>query len=166
MFLCRRQFYSDLRRLKKNGGQWIFGGASNFSNLLAPWASGSRSLMLRAAINNACTCRLCGERQPTKFHLLSCRTSSLASYIVITPVNAGYFLGIIRYGPMGPCHWNLMGPFCNEWVNFFSIVNAYMMQQNNSRSTLVLIVPLLIKYIFYISNWNKPHFILPKICII
>ena len=48
MFLCRRRFYSDLRRLKKNGGQWIFGGASNFSNLLAPWASGSRSLMLRA----------------------------------------------------------------------------------------------------------------------
>ena len=31
----------------------------------------------------------------------------------------GYFLGIIRYGPMGPCHWNLMGPFCKEWVNFF-----------------------------------------------
>ena len=29
----------------------------------------------------------------------------------------------------------------------FSIVNAYMMQENNSRNTLVLIVPLLIKYI-------------------
>ena len=40
--------YSDLRRFKKIGGQWIFGGASNFSNLLAPWASGSRSLMLSA----------------------------------------------------------------------------------------------------------------------
>ena len=25
-------------------------------------------------INNTCTCRLCGERQPVKFHLLSCRT--------------------------------------------------------------------------------------------
>ena len=37
------------RRSGKNGGQWIFLGASNFSNLLAPWASGSRSLMLRAA---------------------------------------------------------------------------------------------------------------------
>ena len=34
---------------EKIGGQWIFGGASDFSNLLAPWASGSRSLMLRAA---------------------------------------------------------------------------------------------------------------------
>ena len=29
-------------------------------------------------INNACTCRLCGERQPTKSNLLSCRTSTLA----------------------------------------------------------------------------------------
>ena len=52
--------------------------------------------------------------------------------------DAGYFLGIIRYGPMGPCQWNLMGPFCNEWVNFFPIictfVNVFMMQQNNSRS--------------------------------
>ncbi len=44
--------YSDLRRLKKIGGQWIFGGASDFSNLLAPWASGSRSLMLRAEIGD------------------------------------------------------------------------------------------------------------------
>ena len=34
--------------MKKIGGQWIFGGASDFSNVLAPWASGSRSLMLRA----------------------------------------------------------------------------------------------------------------------
>ena len=34
--------------MKKIGGQWIFGGASDFSNLLAPWASDSRSLMLRA----------------------------------------------------------------------------------------------------------------------
>ena len=42
--------YSDLHRLKKIGGQWIFGGASNFSNLLAPWASGSRSLILRTGI--------------------------------------------------------------------------------------------------------------------
>ena len=42
--------YSDLRRFKKIGGQWIFGGFSNFSNLLAPWASGSISLMLRAVI--------------------------------------------------------------------------------------------------------------------
>ena len=48
MFLCRRRFYSDLRHLKKIGGQWVFGGASDFSNLLAPWASDSRSLMLRA----------------------------------------------------------------------------------------------------------------------
>ena len=38
-------------------------------------------------INNACTCRLCGERQPTKSHLLSCRTSTLARHIVITPLN-------------------------------------------------------------------------------
>ena len=28
----------------------FFGGASDFSNLLAPWASGSRSLMLRAGL--------------------------------------------------------------------------------------------------------------------
>ena len=38
-----------LASFEKIGGQWIFGGASNFSNLLAPWASGSRSLMLRPA---------------------------------------------------------------------------------------------------------------------
>ena len=38
-----------LTSFEKIGGQWIFGGASDFSNLLAPWASGSRSLMLRAA---------------------------------------------------------------------------------------------------------------------
>ena len=37
-----------LTSFEKIGGQWIFGGASDFSNLLAPWASGSRSLMLRA----------------------------------------------------------------------------------------------------------------------
>ena len=35
---------------EKIGGQWILGGGgSNFSNLLAPWASGSRSLMLKVA---------------------------------------------------------------------------------------------------------------------
>ena len=39
-----------LTSFEKIGGQWIFGGASNFSNLLAPWPSGSRSLMLRAVI--------------------------------------------------------------------------------------------------------------------
>ena len=39
-----------LTSFEKIGGQWIFGGASDFSNLLAPWASGSRSLMLRADI--------------------------------------------------------------------------------------------------------------------
>ena len=38
-----------LTSFEKIGGQWIFGGASDFSNLLAPWASDSRSLMLRAA---------------------------------------------------------------------------------------------------------------------
>ena len=38
-----------LTSFEKIGGQLIFWGASNFSNLLAPWASGSRSLMLRAA---------------------------------------------------------------------------------------------------------------------
>ena len=48
MFLCRRRFYSTFASFEKNGGQWILGGGSNFSNLLAPWASGSRSLMLRA----------------------------------------------------------------------------------------------------------------------
>ena len=38
-----------LTSFEKIGGQWIFGGASNFSNLLAPWASGgSRNVMLRA----------------------------------------------------------------------------------------------------------------------
>ena len=39
-----------LTSFDKIGGQWIFGGASDFSNLLAPWASGSRSLMLRAEL--------------------------------------------------------------------------------------------------------------------
>ena len=38
-----------LTSFEKIGGQRIWGGGgSNFSNLLAPWASGSRSLMLRA----------------------------------------------------------------------------------------------------------------------
>ena len=41
-----------LTSFEKIGGQWIFGGASDFSNLLAPWASGSRSLMLRAEVYN------------------------------------------------------------------------------------------------------------------
>ena len=36
-----------LTSFEKIGGQWIFGGPVT-SNLLAPWASGSRSLMLRA----------------------------------------------------------------------------------------------------------------------
>ena len=40
------------RRSGKNGGQLIFLGASNFSNLLAPCASGSRSLMLRADLTD------------------------------------------------------------------------------------------------------------------
>ena len=39
-----------LPSFEKIGGQWIFGGASDFSNILAPWASGSRSLMLRAVM--------------------------------------------------------------------------------------------------------------------
>ncbi len=43
-----------LTSFEKNGGQWIFGGASDFSNLLAPWASGSRSLMLRAVVQTLC----------------------------------------------------------------------------------------------------------------
>ena len=38
-----------LTSFEQIGGQWIFWGTSTFSNLLAPWASGSRSLMLRAA---------------------------------------------------------------------------------------------------------------------
>ena len=38
---------------EKNWGPVDFGGASNFSNLLAPWASGSRSLMLRAEPNQS-----------------------------------------------------------------------------------------------------------------
>ena len=37
-----------LKVVWKNWGPVDFWGASNFSNLLAPWASGSRSLMLRA----------------------------------------------------------------------------------------------------------------------
>ena len=45
-----------LTSFEKIGGQWIFGGASDFSNLLAPWASGSRSLMLRAAWDGAGLC--------------------------------------------------------------------------------------------------------------
>ena len=43
----------------------------------------------------ACTCRLCGERQPTKSHLLSCRTSTLASHIVITPVNVNKVVNVL-----------------------------------------------------------------------
>ena len=45
-----------LTSFEKIGSQWIFGGASNFSNLLAPWASGSRSLILRAGV--ACSFQL------------------------------------------------------------------------------------------------------------
>ena len=36
---------------KKLGASGFLGGASDFSNILAPWASGSRSLMLRAEFN-------------------------------------------------------------------------------------------------------------------
>ncbi len=45
-------FYVDngFTRTEKIGSV-DFGGASDFSNLLAPWASGSRSLMLRAALH-------------------------------------------------------------------------------------------------------------------
>ena len=39
-----------LKSFEKNWGPVDFRGASNFSNLLAPWASGSRSLMLRAVL--------------------------------------------------------------------------------------------------------------------
>ena len=46
-------------------------------------------------INNACICHLCGERQPTKSHLLSCRTSTLASHIVITPVNVNKVVTVL-----------------------------------------------------------------------
>ena len=46
-------------------------------------------------INNACTCRLCGERQPTKSHLLSGRTSTLARHIVITPVNVNKVVNVL-----------------------------------------------------------------------
>ena len=45
-------------------------------------------------INNACTCRLCGERQPTKSYLISCRTSTLARHIVITPVNVNKVVNV------------------------------------------------------------------------
>ena len=49
----------------------------------------------------------------------------------------------------------------------FSIVNAYMMQQNNSCSTLVLIVPLLIKYIcYYIKLKQNAFHTTYDICII
>ena len=37
-----------LTSFEKKWGPVDFWGGSNFSNLLAPWASGSRSLMLRA----------------------------------------------------------------------------------------------------------------------
>ena len=37
-----------LTSFEKNWGPVDFWGASDFSNLLAPWASDSRSLMLRA----------------------------------------------------------------------------------------------------------------------
>ena len=46
-------------------------------------------------INNSCICRLCGERQPTKSHLLSCRTSTLASHIVITPMNINKVVNVL-----------------------------------------------------------------------
>ena len=49
MFFMLTTVLLGLTSFEKIGGQWIFGGASDFSNLLAPWASGSRSLMLRAA---------------------------------------------------------------------------------------------------------------------
>ena len=49
------------------------------------------------------------------------RDWNLIAWIILETVKSGYFLGIIRYGPMGPCHWNLMGPFCKKWVNFFQL---------------------------------------------
>ena len=47
------------------------------------------------SIIHALQCRLCGERQPTKFHLLSCRTSTLARLIVITPVNVNKLVNVL-----------------------------------------------------------------------
>ena len=61
---------------RRNMGLWYSNGLHHLWRCTAPYT-----------INNACTCRLCGERKPTKFHLLSTRTSTLARHIVITPVN-------------------------------------------------------------------------------
>ena len=73
-----------LAHLRCNMGLWYSNG---LHHLLYP-------LMLYT-INNACTCRLCVERQPTKSHLLSCRTSTLASHIVITPVNVNKVVKVL-----------------------------------------------------------------------
>ena len=65
-----------LTSFEKNWGPVDFWGASDFSNLLAPWASGSRSLMLRA------------EFKPKKvFHsitMLQCQCSQRGSCHAIT----------------------------------------------------------------------------------
>ena len=74
-----------------------------FNCLIIPFVPISRGGMLEYnegyitcyTINNACTCRLCGERQPTKSHFLSCRTSTLASHIVITPVNVNQVVNVL-----------------------------------------------------------------------
>ena len=73
-----------LTSFEKIGGQWILRGASNFSNLLAPWASGSRSLMLRAAALDISTGPLArhtfqtaGPVRASTFYLSLARTGHL-----------------------------------------------------------------------------------------
>ena len=56
-----------LTSFEKNWGPVYFWGASNFSNLLAPWASGSRSLMLRAVVNRRYPRSMHSSVRPRRF---------------------------------------------------------------------------------------------------
>ena len=74
-----------LTSFEKIGGQWIFGGASDFSNLLAPWASGSRSLMLRAV-----RCLLNGTFALSKY-LQASGAIPLISLLIISMLTSGHY---------------------------------------------------------------------------
>ena len=76
-------------------------------------------------VNNTCTCRLCGERQPTQFHLLSCRTSTLARHIVITPVNVNKLVNVLYVIYIDVL--NVQQLLCNVNIlsTFFLIMKGY-----------------------------------------
>ena len=73
----------------KNWRPVDFGEASDFSNLLAPFPSGPRSLMLRAAVPRA-------NFSPPTFQVGFKFTFSVVSFLLSRPMADNFFLGISR----------------------------------------------------------------------